>query len=95
MRARTCTHARAHAHRRIQAGRQGCKDHEHRAHARARTCTHTRAHDWHADCSSSAAQPLTHAAAAEAMALVFALFTLRACAAPHQPYRGSAKRDGR
>jgi hypothetical protein len=29
------------------------------------------------------------------MALVFALFTLRACAAPHQPYGGSAKRERR
>ena len=63
--------------------------------AHARNCTHTRAQDWPADCSSSAAQPLTHAAAAEAMALVFALFTLRACAAPNQPYGGSAKRDRR
>jgi hypothetical protein len=53
------------------------------------------AQGWHADCSSSAAQPLTHAVAAEAMALVFALFTLRACAAPNQPYGGSAKRERR
>jgi hypothetical protein len=29
------------------------------------------------------------------MALVFALFTLRACAAPNQPYGGSAKRERR
>jgi hypothetical protein len=95
MRAPTCTHTRAHAHRRIQAGRQGCKDHEHRAqHAHAIARTRARK-DWHADCSSSAAQPLTHAAAAEAMALVFALFTLRACAAPNQPYGGSAKRERR
>jgi hypothetical protein len=53
------------------------------------------AQDWHADCSSSAAQPLTHAVAAEAMALVFALFTLRACAAPNQPYGDSSKREKR
>jgi hypothetical protein len=29
------------------------------------------------------------------MTLVFALFTLRACAAPQQPYGGSAKREKR
>ena len=91
---RTCE--RPHAHTRFQAGRQArLLRSRAQGTARARTCTHARAQDWHADCSSSAAQPLTHAAAAEAMALVFALFTLRACAAPNQPYGGSAKRKRR
>ena len=40
MQAHAFTHTRAHAHRRIQAGRQGWKDHDHtQAHARAHART--------------------------------------------------------